>query len=140
MLFNTICDRLRLEGKTVFCTASSGAAAQLLRKGTSVHYRFNIGVKEEVRYECLLHEDDMKEFLVLHSDVFIIDEVSMLYKKILENLDKKFRIITGKNLLFGGKKLFLPEIFDKFCRSLSIRLQLKLSITVFCVHICLKKM
>ena len=69
-------------------------------------------MKEEERHECLIHDDLLKKYLLLHSDVLIIDEVSMLHKKILENIDKKLRTLMGnENLLFGGKKVIFAGDF-----------------------------
>jgi PIF1-like helicase len=41
-LYNTLCDRLRSEGKIVICVASTGIAAHLLLGGPTAHKRFKI--------------------------------------------------------------------------------------------------
>lgn len=95
-------------------TASTGIAATHIN-GTTIHSWTGIGIKEDITPEYL----DMmaeKPFLIKairHTDVLIIDEISMLSAKMVDNVDKVCRFIRGDERPFGGLQVvFVGDFFQ----------------------------
>lgn len=107
-LWNTLCCRLRSEGKIVLPVASSGIAATLLPGGRTAHSRFHIPLKLD-RY-CVAgikHGSDIAE-LIKNTSLVIWDEAPMQHRFAFESVDRCFRDIMSsvhpakKNKPFGG--------------------------------------
>lgn len=89
--------------------ASTGCAATLLPGGRTVHNVWAIPVPtysdSESRVDAQNPPAELKE-----AKVFILDEVTMLLKHILEALDRRLREIHGKpDVPFGGVVMLLGK-------------------------------
>lgn len=96
VLLNEIYQRLRDFGLSVAMTATTGVAGCHVG-GSTFHHTFGVTQLDEfVRTEELLHYD-----------VVIVDEVSMLNTRLLENFDDALRRAAGSNVAFSGTQIIL---------------------------------
>jgi hypothetical protein len=102
-VYNTLCHRLRSEGKIVLCVASSGIAALLLPGGRTVHSSFNIhptNINESTT--CSISRGTLKAGLLNQTDLIIWDEAIMQHRHIPEAVERSLRDIRQIDRPFGG--------------------------------------
>lgn len=117
-------DRLTLSGVCVHKTSTTGVSAISI-KGVTLHRWAGCGIMQgtvEEIYEKFLRYNKLTRTRWLETDILIIDEISMLGQELLEKLDKIAKLITGKNVVFGGIQVFLigdfmqiPPVKDTYC-------------------------
>ena len=115
-LVRKIYGNLTNAGKRVRTAASTGLASIRLPYGTTVHHLFGLldgpynsdQLKEKVSNDDSLHR--IKE-TALNTDTVIIDEVSMLSKKIFEDVEDLCRYVRKSNQPFGGIQFILVGDF-----------------------------
>jgi len=109
-LYNTaICRSRKLKFK-VIPTASTGMAATLIFSGTTAHSAFRMGIDIEPGVIPLIARESFFGKRISEADFIIIDEVSMLDKVVIENIDQLCRELSspaekpfaGKVVLIGG--------------------------------------
>lgn len=94
-LWNTLCTRLRSEGKIVLPVASSGIAATLLPGGRTAHSRFHIPLKlDRNSISGIKHGTDIAE-LIKNTILVIWDEAPMQHHFAFKSVDKDFRDIMS---------------------------------------------
>ncbi|KKQ59070.1 MAG: AAA ATPase [Parcubacteria group bacterium GW2011_GWC1_38_17] len=111
-ILNEYINYLRNHGISVGVTASTGIAATHIG-GVTIHSWSGMGVKD------FLSDDDIsyivhKKYLQKRFDktrVLVIDEVSMLSPKILDNVDRVCRAAKGNQNPFGGMQVVLSGDF-----------------------------
>lgn len=90
--------------------ASTGIAAMLLIKGTTIHSIFFVPNEIESNTLSKLGCDSLKAQELRETKVFIMDEISMLHRYVLEYIDKLLRDIVEReyrHLPFGGKIILI---------------------------------
>ena len=100
---NTLLDAIRGDGLVALATASSGVAAQLLHKGTTIHSRFKVPFNITATSTCSFNKSDATGKLIGMTKLIIFDEMTMQHKHVYECVDRSLREITGLNSTFGGK-------------------------------------
>lgn len=123
-LWQTICARLRSEGKIVLPVASSGIAATLLPGGRTAHSRFHIPLDlDQYSIASIKHGTDIAE-LIQQASLIIWDEAPMQHRHAFEAVDRSLRDIMaavdlenahkpfgGITVVFGGDfRQILPVI------------------------------
>jgi len=93
---------LELQGFNVAVLATTGSAAKLIR-GQTVHKFFAI----DVNNKCWLEKGRRDFANVASTDVFIIDEISMMSSTLLELIDTQLRNMGKDDKQFGGKSILL---------------------------------
>lgn len=88
--------------KHVAKMAPTGAAACLIN-GQTIHSFFRL----DGHLNCHMNRRDKWYEVVQNTDVFFIDEVSMISEDLFDTIDNKLRECTGKQQLFGGKSVIL---------------------------------
>lgn len=73
-LYNTLCNRLRGEGKIVLFVASTGIAWTLLPGGRTVHKRFEVPIAVSENSGCNISRQSQLTELIRRADVLIWDE------------------------------------------------------------------
>jgi hypothetical protein len=102
-VYNTICAKLRSEGKIILCVSSSGISALLIRGGRTAHSMFKIpidGLHEQS--VCSIPKDSTRADLMRAADAIIWDEVAAQHRYAFEAVDRTLRDIRGDNRRFGG--------------------------------------
>ena len=110
-LYNTLCDRLRSEGKIVLCVASTGIAAQLLPGGRTAHKRFKIPIPINDTSTCRITWNSQTAELLRAADLLIWDETPMTHRHVFDAVDRTLQDL--RSTLPGGDEPFggLPVIF-----------------------------
>jgi hypothetical protein len=118
-LYNTLCYKLRSQGKIVLCVASSGIAALLLKGGRTAHSCFKIPIPCHEDSICNIPKNSELAELMRRTDLVIWDEAPMQHKHNMEAVDTTLRDILntsdkpfgGLTFVFGGDfKQILPVI------------------------------
>lgn len=114
-VYQTICHRLRSEGKIVLCVASSGIAALLLPGGRTAHSTFHIPIENVVpESTCNIAKEDKRADLLRSVDLIIWDEAPTQSRFTHEALDRTLRDICDNDLqLFAGKTIVLGGDFQQ---------------------------
>src|SRR5581483_8613233 len=107
-LLNEFIRRAQKQGKNVAVTASTGIAATHIG-GSTIHSWSGLGIrdvltpydKDRLRSNPVL----LKRFV--HTDILIIDEVSMLHGKRLDMVNEVCQILRGSDMPFGGLQVIL---------------------------------
>jgi ATP-dependent exoDNAse (exonuclease V) alpha subunit len=118
-------NKLKKEVESISVTSTTGVSSFNLGAQT-IHSFSGIG--------ALKHSDTLESVLkrvkktktsserIVGCSILVIDEISMLGQLYLEMLDKVFRKIRGKNIVFGGIQVIftgdflqLPPVDDEFC-------------------------
>ena len=103
---------LKGKGKDVRVAATTGLAATRLPTGTTVHHLFGLldgRFNKQQLVERVLSDDAFVcvKRTVLKTDVVIIDEVSMLSKKVFEDIEWLCRKVRDCGKPFGGIQFIL---------------------------------
>ena len=105
-LYNTLCDRLRSEGKIVLCVASTGNAAQLLTGGCTAHKRFKIPIPIHGTSICKIPWNSRTAELLRVANLIIWDEAPMTHRHVFDDVDRTLRdlrkTLPGGDQPFGG--------------------------------------
>ena len=110
-------------GKKIQVTAMTGCAALLLNKAKTLHSWAGIGIGNGTISKMI---SDIKKYHKLHhwidTDILVIDEISMMSKKLFEILDEIGKKLRKNKKPFGGIQLIcsgdfhqLPPVDDEFC-------------------------
>jgi hypothetical protein len=109
--YRTLCHLFR--GRAIkYKTASwMGIAANLLPDGRTLHRTFALpfNIDEHANSNAKPNSAIGKE--LINTDIFIIDEISMVPKYALEIIDKKLKELMDNNLPFGGKIVIIGGDF-----------------------------
>ncbi|XP_074336449.1 uncharacterized protein LOC141673595 [Apium graveolens] len=129
-LWQTLCCRLRSEGKIVLHVASCGIAAVLLPGGRTAHSRFHIPLKlDQDSIAGIRHGTDIVE-LIQQTDLIIWDEAPMQHCHAFESVDHFLRDIMsaidkrrakkpfgGITIVFGGDYRQILHMIPKASRA-----------------------
>jgi ATP-dependent DNA helicase PIF1 len=105
--FQTLIAGLKSSKVRVQVTASTGIAATLLIDGMTLHMKLRIN--NDVESDTLPTVDYESPFaeVLRQCEVLVVDEVSMMDRKVLEYVDRVLRSVEGRSpaaqLPFGGK-------------------------------------
>lgn len=152
-LWQTLCCRLRSQGKIVLPVAGSGIAATLLPGGRTAHSRFHIPLKlDQYSIAGIKHGTDIAE-LMHQTDLIIWDEAPMTHRHAFEAVDRCLRDIMaavdlqnarkpfgGITVVFGGDFRQILPVIPKASRSDTVNASLNKSrLWEFCKVFLLKQ-
>jgi PIF1-like helicase/Helicase len=116
-LYNTLCDRLRSEGKIVLCVATTGVAAQLLPGGRTAHKRFKIPIPIDDSSTCRISWHSAAAELIRAAHLIIWDETPMTHRHVFDAVDRTLRdvrkTLPGGDQPFGGIPVVLGGDFQQ---------------------------
>ena len=95
----------------VMSSAMTGIAAILLPDGQTAHRTFSIPVPCLDNTNCRISPSSLYAEQLRQTNLFIIDEASMLSKHQFEAIDRLLRDIAGNDVPFGGKIVLLGGDF-----------------------------
>jgi hypothetical protein len=102
-VYNTVCCKIRSEGKIVLCVASSGIAALLIRGSRTAHSTFRIPIDQLDEFStCSIPKATNRAGLMKEAVAIIWDEVGAQHRYAVEAVDKTLRDIRGDDQPFGG--------------------------------------
>lgn len=109
---NKIIDALHRRGKIVAITASTGIASTHIN-GTTIHSWAGIGIKDKLTQDDLfkIKNNKWSRERILHTDVLIIDEISMLHGFRLNLVEEVCRFVRNPHLVFGGLQVIVSGDF-----------------------------
>ena len=89
--------------------ASSGIAATPLDRGKTAHSAFKIplDLRKSDYPSCSINRGTAKETVIENAKIIVWDEVTMTHKKAMEAVDRLFRDIMERDVVFGGKLVVL---------------------------------
>lgn len=88
--------------------ATCGIAANLIPRGRTVHYRLHAPIKMMPDSLLRIKSNSPEGELIKKATIFIIDEVTMAHKLLLECIDRSFRDLRDcQDKLFGGAIMVL---------------------------------
>jgi hypothetical protein len=103
----------RGNNKNIVMTATTGIAATNIN-GKTIHNYSNLGISERIDLEneenVIALANKMKQpykKAVIHTDILVIDEISMLHDYQLSAVDKIIRTVRNNNSPFGGLQVIL---------------------------------
>ena len=106
-VYNTLIKYCAAIKKKVTSMASTGIAATMVLNAGTVHSTFYIANDVTMTTESKMPAHSIRAKELAATDLFILDEVSMLSQSVLSYVDKVLRDITNVNEPFGGKCLLL---------------------------------
>uniref|UniRef100_A0A914NGS9 ATP-dependent DNA helicase n=1 Tax=Meloidogyne incognita TaxID=6306 RepID=A0A914NGS9_MELIC len=109
-LLNFLLFNLRRLGNKVLATASTGiASTKFYAGGMTLHSAFRLGINHEPDQIPSIPVQSYFGRRIIESNLIIVDEITMLEKTVLENVDKLCRIMVPKNqhLPFAGKVVII---------------------------------
>lgn len=99
------------DGKHVSVTATTGLAATHLG-GTTIHSWAGIGILDELPTNFAEHISKGRREIIEHTDVLVIDEISMLHDYRLDMVDEVCRLVRAKpDVPFGGIQVIMSGDF-----------------------------
>lgn len=108
-LIETLLAHQRSQGKIAVATASTGLAATLLPGGKTVHSTFKIPLNVAT-YEtstCSIKKESALSKMLQEASILIIDEATLLHRKVLEAINTSMQDLKSSNELMGGLLLLL---------------------------------
>jgi len=90
-----------------------GMAANLMPDGRTMHKNFGLPFDLDRNASSNAKPNNKCGKELLETDVFIIDEISMVPKFALEIIDKKLKELTNVNLPFGGRIMIIGGDFKQ---------------------------
>ncbi|KAK9690194.1 hypothetical protein RND81_09G110600 [Saponaria officinalis] len=102
-LYNALYVEVRLMGKIVLPTATSGITASNIPSGKTARSRFKIPIDLESSLSCDVPKQGSLAALIRETDLIIWDEASMARKENVESLETLLRDLCNPHLPFGGK-------------------------------------
>ena len=106
-VYNTLVKYCAAIKKKVTSMASTGIAATMVLNAGTVHSTFYIANDVTLATESKMPAHSIRAQELAATDLFILDEVSMLSQSVLSYVDKVLRDITNVNEPFGGKCMLL---------------------------------
>ncbi|ELP91476.1 hypothetical protein EIN_143760 [Entamoeba invadens IP1] len=110
-LYNTIIDWAIENGKFVKIYALSGIASTLLKGGRTLHSSFKLPLNFNINSKCNVDENSKEGRMFRNVDLILIDEISMVPKRMLQCIDTFLRNVGNKKLPFGGKVVIVGGDF-----------------------------
>ncbi|XP_035838840.1 uncharacterized protein LOC110906363 [Helianthus annuus] len=110
-LYIALLAEIRSRGLIALATASSGAAANNMPGGRTVHSRFKIPLNLENNSMCNIKKQSGAAKLIRSAKIIIWDEASMAKRQAIEAVDRTFQDIIGVSLPFGGKIMVMGGDF-----------------------------
>ncbi|TKR59316.1 hypothetical protein L596_029006 [Steinernema carpocapsae] len=108
-IYRTLIHILRGRGLKFAAMAYTGIAAQLLPNGKTIHAHFKLSLGNDAVANVIPRT---REGLLLRdASLIIVDEASMVSRKVLEAMDRKLREIMRNDVPFGGKIMLLGGDF-----------------------------
>ena len=102
-IYNTVCCKLRSEGKIILCVSSSGISALLIRGGRTAYSMFKIPIDSlNERSVCPVPKNSPRAELFRAAKAIIWDEVSAQHRLAVEAVDRMLHDIRGIDQPFGG--------------------------------------
>ena len=111
LLYNTIIAFCRGKGINIAAAAWTGIAATLLQGGQTMHSLFKLPVPILDTSVCIISPTSTYAQRLRETDVFVLDEASMIPTHALHAIDRSLQDISGNALLFGGKVFVLGGDF-----------------------------
>ncbi|KAH9622274.1 hypothetical protein KSS87_001374, partial [Heliosperma pusillum] len=102
-LYNALYAEVRLMGKIVLPTATSGIAASNIPSGRTAHSRFKIPIDVDASLACDVPKQSSLAALIKETSLIIWDEASMARKENVESLNSLLQDLCDPTSLFGGK-------------------------------------
>ncbi|XP_074267172.1 uncharacterized protein LOC141590478 [Silene latifolia] len=102
-LYNALYAEVRLMGKIVLPTATSGIAAANLPSGRTTHSRFKLPLDTDASLTCDVPKQGSLAALIRETSLIIWDEASMAKKANVDALDLLLRDLCNADIIFGGK-------------------------------------
>ncbi|KAH8795261.1 PIF1-like helicase-domain-containing protein, partial [Flagelloscypha sp. PMI_526] len=102
---STLAHQLRGDGKIVLIAGSTAKSVQGYAWGRTMHNLFHIPVTEDCSnvHSRLLHSPNHPDaVLIRHSDLILLEELTMANISTLESIDEVLRFIMGVDIPFGG--------------------------------------
>jgi hypothetical protein len=109
--YETLCRLFRAEGIRYKCSSWMGIAADLMLDGRTMHKNFALpfNIDKDSNSNAKMNNKVGRE--LMETDVFIIDEISMVPKHALEIIDRKLRELLKCDLPFGGRLMIIGGDF-----------------------------
>ncbi|XP_021715339.1 ATP-dependent DNA helicase PIF2-like [Chenopodium quinoa] len=102
-LYNALYTEVRMSGKFVLPTATSGIAAANIPSGRTTHSRFKIPLDSETSLACDVPKQGSLAALIRETTLIIWDEASMAKKENIESVELLLRNLCDAEQRFGGK-------------------------------------
>ncbi|XP_021770506.1 uncharacterized protein LOC110734673 [Chenopodium quinoa] len=122
-LYNVLYAEVRLAGKIVLPTATSGIAASNIPSGRTTHSRFKIPLDSEISLACDVPKQGSLAALIKEVVLIIWDEASMARRENIESLDLLLRDLCYPDQPFGGKVIVFVGDFRQVLPILPRRTQ-----------------
>ena len=109
MLLKTVIDQARQEGYVAIATALTGVAAILLPGGRTVHSKLKVPIDsltEDSLLQCTGKKDGTRALLE-NASLLIIDEATMMERRILNAINRTLCRFNNTDKPFGGLTLVL---------------------------------
>ena len=108
-LLNLTLAKIRSLKSVALAVASSGIAATLLDGGKTAHSAFKIplDLSKSGYPSCSINRGTAKAAVIKNAKIIVWDEVTMTHKKAMEAVDRMFRDIMERDVVFGGKLVVL---------------------------------
>ena len=100
--YNKIIKYCERRGIGISCYAYTGIAASLLHEGKTLHSGFSLPLNQDVSLRNNVKRNSIQWQRLENTNVILIDEISMVPKKILEFIDFTMRDIKRTTENFGG--------------------------------------
>ncbi|PPQ82287.1 hypothetical protein CVT25_008437 [Psilocybe cyanescens] len=111
-VYNTICAKIRSEGKIILCISSSGISALLIRGGRTAHSMFKIPIDTLSEGSvCGIPKDSSRADLLRSTKAIIWDEIGAQHRHAVEAVDRTFRDICNDDRPFAGITVVLGGDF-----------------------------
>jgi hypothetical protein len=130
-VYNTVCAKIRSQGKIVICVASSGIASLLLEGGRTAHSCFKIPIRIAENSTCAISYNSPQAELFRRTACIIWDEAIMQHRHIFDAVNKLLQDLKKSAHLFGGITVVSGVTFSRSSLSYSRAQGLRLSTHVF---------
>lgn len=110
-MYNTILARIRSQINISVAVASSGIAAELLAGGRTAHSMFKMHIPIQETSTCNVRKQSIAAKLIHDTSIIIWDEIPMVYKYVLECVNRTLFDIMDCEDPFGGKVILLGGDF-----------------------------
>ena len=102
-VYNTICAKLRSEGKIILCVSSSGISALLIRGGRTAYSMFKIPIDGLTEGSmCNISKHSSRADLLRSTAAIIWDEIGAQHRHAVEAVDRTLRDICNDDRPFAG--------------------------------------
>ncbi|PAV76155.1 hypothetical protein WR25_25064 [Diploscapter pachys] len=109
--YKTICYLLRGMGIKYKTCAWMGIAANLIPDGRTMHKTFGLPFEMDSQASSNAKSNNKIGRELVETQVFIVDEISMVPKFALEIIDRKLKELMDNDLIFGGKVFIIGGDF-----------------------------